>query len=46
MIQSPKRFVTVNGAGHNDPGARAVAEAKQFSSSFRHEVGSISDTDL
>ena len=30
MIQSPKRFVTVNGAGHNDLGARAVAEAKQF----------------
>ena len=30
MIQSPKRFVTVDGAGHNDLGARAVAEAKQF----------------
>jgi uncharacterized protein len=30
MIKSPKRFVTVNGAGHNDLGARAVAEAKQF----------------
>ena len=46
MIQSPKRFVTVNGAGHNDLGARAVAEAKQFIVDFRHEVGSISNTDL
>ena len=30
LIQAPKRFVRVAGAGHNDLGAHAVAAAKQF----------------
>ena len=30
LIRAPKRFVSVAGAGHNDLGARAVAEAKKF----------------
>jgi uncharacterized protein len=30
LIQAPKRFVNISGAGHNDLGARAVAVAKQF----------------
>lgn len=30
LIQAPKRFVRVPGAGHNDLGAEAVAAAKQF----------------
>jgi uncharacterized protein len=30
LIQAPKQFVSVAGAGHNDLGARAVAAAKQF----------------
>ena len=30
LIQAPKHFVCVAGAGHNDLGARAVAAAKQF----------------
>ena len=31
LIRAPKRFVSVAGAGHNDLGARAVAEAKNSS---------------
>jgi uncharacterized protein len=30
LIRAPKRFVSVAGAGHNDLGVRAVAEAKKF----------------
>ena len=30
LIQAPKRFVSVAGAGHNDLGAQAVTAAKQF----------------
>jgi fermentation-respiration switch protein FrsA (DUF1100 family) len=30
LIRAPKRFVSVAGAGHNDLGPRAVAEAKIF----------------
>jgi fermentation-respiration switch protein FrsA (DUF1100 family) len=30
LFQSPKRFVRVAGAGHNDLGVRAVAAAKRF----------------
>jgi uncharacterized protein len=30
LIQAPKRFVTVAGAGHDDLGARAVSAAKKF----------------
>ena len=30
LIQAPKRFVRIAGAGHNDLGAHAVAAAKQF----------------
>jgi uncharacterized protein len=30
LIQAPKRFVRIAGAGHNDLGAKAVAAAKQF----------------
>ena len=30
LIRAPKRFVSVAGAGHNDLGPRAVAEAKKF----------------
>jgi len=30
LIEAPKRFVRVAGAGHNDLGARAVAAAKAF----------------
>ena len=30
LIRAAKRFVSVAGAGHNDLGARAVAEAKKF----------------
>jgi fermentation-respiration switch protein FrsA (DUF1100 family) len=30
LIQAPKRFASVAGAGHNDLGARAVAAAKLF----------------
>jgi len=30
LIQAPKRFVRVAGAGHNDLGAHAVAAAKRF----------------
>jgi fermentation-respiration switch protein FrsA (DUF1100 family) len=30
LIQAPKRFVRVAGAGHNDLGARAVEAAKRF----------------
>jgi hypothetical protein len=30
LIQAPKRFVRIAGAGHDDLGARAVAAAKQF----------------
>ena len=30
LIQAPKRFVSVAGAGHNDLGAKAVAAAKEF----------------
>jgi uncharacterized protein len=30
LIQAPKRFVSVAGAGHNDLGAQAVAAAKRF----------------
>jgi uncharacterized protein len=30
LIQAPKGFVRVAGAGHNDLGAQAVAVAKQF----------------
>jgi uncharacterized protein len=40
LIQAPKRFVSVAGAGHNDLGVRAVAAAKQFISelSFASEA--------
>ena len=30
LIQAPKQFVRVEGAGHNDLGAKAVAAAKEF----------------
>jgi fermentation-respiration switch protein FrsA (DUF1100 family) len=30
LIQAPKRFVRIAGAGHNDLGADAVAAAKRF----------------
>jgi fermentation-respiration switch protein FrsA (DUF1100 family) len=30
MIQAPKQFVRVEGAGHNDLGEKAVAVAKKF----------------
>ena len=30
LIRAPKRFVRVDGAGHNDLGDDAVAAAKQF----------------
>jgi uncharacterized protein len=30
LIQAPKHFVCVEGAGHNDLGAKAVAAAKEF----------------
>jgi fermentation-respiration switch protein FrsA (DUF1100 family) len=30
LIQAPKQFVRVEGAGHNDLGSKAVAAAKQF----------------
>ena len=30
LIQAPKRFVRVEGAGHNDLGVKAVAAAKEF----------------
>jgi uncharacterized protein len=30
LIQAPKSFVSIAGAGHNDLGAQAVAAAKQF----------------
>jgi uncharacterized protein len=30
LIQAPKRFTRVAGAGHNDLGANAVAAAKRF----------------
>ena len=30
LLRTPKRFVRVAGAGHNDLGARAVAAAKEF----------------
>ena len=30
LIQAPKQFVRIAGAGHNNLGANAVAAAKQF----------------
>jgi uncharacterized protein len=30
LVRMPKRFVRVAGAGHNDLGVHAVAEAKRF----------------
>ena len=40
MIQAPKQFVRVAGGGHNDLGARAVAEAKRFVAESRGRVSS------
>jgi pimeloyl-ACP methyl ester carboxylesterase len=44
LIQAPKHFVSVAGAGHNDLGARAVAAAKLFITEDRHPMAGRPNT--
>ena len=44
LIQAPKHFVSVAGAGHNDLGARAVAAAKLFITEDRHPMAGRTNT--
>jgi fermentation-respiration switch protein FrsA (DUF1100 family) len=44
LIQAPKHFVSVAGAGHNDLGARAVTAAKQFVSKQGFAAGANADS--
>jgi pimeloyl-ACP methyl ester carboxylesterase len=44
LIQAPKHFVSVAGAGHNDLGVRAVTAAKQFVSKQGFAAGASADS--
>jgi hypothetical protein len=44
LIQAPKHFVSVAGAGHNNLGARAVAAAKLFITKDRHPMAGRTNT--
>jgi uncharacterized protein len=44
LIETPKHFVAVAGAGHNDLGARAVEAAKLFITEDRHPMAGRTNT--